>query len=396
MKKITLCILLIITTLLTLSLSRCSSKNNQTIDVIQQKLDNMTLDEKIGQMITIGIDGYSVDDTAKQLITDKKVGGVILFKDNISDSNQLLQLINDIKGINSTNKIPIFISVDQEGGRVNRLPSEIKSLPSNEVVGNKNDNKLAYDIGKNIGYALGSFGFNMDFAPVLDVNSNPNNTVIGDRSFSNDKDKVASLGASEINGFKDSNIISVAKHFPGHGDTATDSHYALPIINKTLDELKSVEFVPFKKSIEEKVPAIMVSHILMPQIDSDNSASMSKTIITDILRKDLKFDGLIVTDDMTMGAVTNDLDITTACINAINAGADLLLVCHGYDNEINVINAIKDSINNEIISIDTINRSVYKILSLKENYKITDEKIEKVDINTINTKFEDILNKINN
>ena len=396
MKKITLCILLIITTLLTLSLSRCSNKNNQTIDVIQQKLDNMTLDEKIGQMITIGIDGYSVDDTAKQLITDKKVGGVILFKDNISDSNQLLQLINDIKGINSTNKIPIFISVDQEGGRVNRLPSEIKSLPSNEVVGNKNDNKLAYDIGKNIGYALGSFGFNMDFAPVLDVNSNPNNTVIGDRSFSNDKDKVASLGASEINGFKDSNIISVAKHFPGHGDTATDSHYALPIINKTLDELKSVEFVPFKKSIEEKVPAIMVSHILMPQIDANNPASMSKTIITDILRKDLKFDGLIVTDDMTMGAVTNELDITTACINSINAGADLLLVCHGYHNEINVINAIKDSVNNRIISIDTINNSVYRILSLKENYKITDEKIEKVDINTINTKFEDILNRINN
>jgi beta-N-acetylhexosaminidase len=396
MKKITLCILLIITTLLTLSLSRCSDKNNQTIDVIQQKLDNMTLDEKIGQMITIGIDGYSVDDTAKQLITDKKVGGVILFKNNISDSNQLLQLINDIKGINSTNKIPIFISVDQEGGRVNRLPSEIKSLPSNEIIGNKNDNKLAYDIGKNIGYALGSFGFNMDFAPVLDVNSNPNNTVIGDRSFSNDKDKVASLGASEINGFKDSNIISVAKHFPGHGDTATDSHYALPIINKTLDELKSVEFVPFKKAIEEKVPAIMVSHILMPQIDANNPASMSKTIITDILRKDLKFDGLIVTDDMTMGAVTNELDITTACINSINAGADLLLVCHGYHNEINVINAIKDAVNNGIISIDTINRSVYKILSLKENYKITDEKIKEVDINTINTKFEDILIRINN
>ena len=395
MKKITLCILLIITTLLTLSLSRCSDKNNQTIDVIQQKLDNMTLDEKIGQMITIGIDGYSVDDTAKQLITDKKVGGVILFKNNISYSNQLLQLINDIKGINSTNKIPIFISVDQEGGRVNRLPSEIKSLPSNEVVGNKNDNKLAYDIGKNIGYALGSFGFNMDFAPVLDVNSNPNNTVIGDRSFSNDKNKVASLGASEINGFKDSNIISVAKHFPGHGDTATDSHYALPIINKTLDELKSVEFVPFKKAIEEKVPAIMVSHILMPQIDSDNSASMSKTIITDILRKDLKFDGLIVTDDMTMVAITNNFDISEACIKSINAGADLLLICHGYETEVDVINNIKDAVDKGIISIDRINESVYRILSLKYSYKINNEKIENIDVDIINSKIEDILNRLN-
>jgi beta-N-acetylhexosaminidase len=403
MKKIILGIFLLT---LTLALNGCTSsisgedtdlnKSNRQVDKIKQQIDNMTLDEKIGQLITVGIDGYNLDDNAKGLIESKKVGGIILFKNNVNDSNQLLQLINSIKETNSTNKIPIFISVDQEGGRVNRLPSEIKSLPSNEIIGNKNDNKLAYDIGKNIGYALGSFGFNMDFAPVLDVNSNPNNTVIGDRSFSNDKDKVASLGASEINGFKDSNIISVAKHFPGHGDTATDSHYALPIINKTLDELKSVEFVPFKKAIEEKVPAIMVSHILMPQIDSDNSASMSKTIITDILRKDLKFHGLIVTDDMTMGAVTNDLDITTACINAINAGADLLLVCHGYDNEINVINAIKDSINNEIISIDTINKSVYRILSLKENYKITDEKIKEVDINIINTKFEDILNKINN
>ena len=117
----------------------------------------------------------------KELIEDKKVGGVILFKNNISDSNQLLQLINNIKDINSTNKIPIFISVDEEGGRVNRLPKEIKKLPSNEIIGKKNDNNLAYDIGKDIGYALKSFGFNMDFAPVLDINSNPNNTVIGDR-----------------------------------------------------------------------------------------------------------------------------------------------------------------------------------------------------------------------
>ena len=370
------------------------NKSNNTIDLIQKQIENMTLDEKIGQMITVGIDGYNLNDKTKLLIEEKKVGGVILFKDNIKDSNQLLKLINNIKDINSKNKIPLFISVDEEGGRVSRLPKEIKKLPPNEIVGRVNDRDLAYDIGKNIGYALKSFGFNMDFAPVLDINSNPNNTVIGDRSFSSNKDIVANLGVSQINGFKSSNIISVAKHFPGHGDTDTDSHYGLPIIKKSLEQLKEVEFVPFKKAIEEGVSSIMVSHILLPEIDDINPASMSKTIITDILRKDLKFDGLIVTDDMTMGAITNNFDISEACIKSINAGVDLILVCHGYEIEVDVINNIKDAVNNGTISMDRINESVYRILSLKHNYKINNEKIEQIDINIINSKFEEILNRI--
>lgn len=235
----------------------------------------------------------------------------------------------------------------------------------------------------------------MDFAPVLDINSNPNNKVIGDRSFSSNKNIVANLGVSEINGFKSSNIISVAKHFPGHGDTDIDSHYKLPIINKTLDELKEVEFVPFKNAIKENVPSIMVSHILLTEIDDINPASMSKTIITDILRKDLKFDGLIVTDDMTMVAITNDFDISEACIKSINAGADLLLICHGYETEVDVINNIKDAVDKGIISIDRINESVYRILSLKYSYKINNEKIENIDVDIINSKIEDILNRLN-
>ena len=401
MKKIILGIFLLT---LTLALNGCTSsisgedtdlnKNNKQVDKIKQQIDNMMLDEKIGQLITVGIDGYSLDDNAKDLIGSKKVGGIILFKNNVNDSNQLLQLINSIKETNSTNKIPIFISVDEEGGRVNRFPKEIKALPSNKIVGNKNDSNLAYDIGKDIGYALSSFGYNMDFAPVLDINSNPNNTVIGDRAFSSDKNIVANLGANEIKGFKSSNVICVAKHFPGHGDTATDSHYSLPIINKTIQQLQELEFVPFKKAIEEKVPAIMVSHILLPNVDNTNPASMSKVIITDILRKDLKFDGVVVSDDMTMGAITNDYDISEACIKAINAGTDLLLVCHGYDNEVKVINSIKEAVNNKIISMDRIDESVYRILYLKENYKLSDEKIESVDVDIINSKFEDISKRV--
>ena len=401
MKKIILGIFLLI---LTLALNGCTSsisgedtdlnKSNRQVDKIKQQIDNMTLDEKIGQLITVGIDGYILDDNAKDLIESKKVGGIILFKNNVNDSNQLLQLINSVKETNSTNKIPIFISVDEEGGRVNRFPKEIKALPSNKIVGNKNDSNLAYDIGKDIGYALSSFGYNMDFAPVLDINSNPNNTVIGDRAFSSDKNIVANLGANEIKGFKSSNVICVAKHFPGHGDTATDSHYSLPIINKTIEQLQGIEFVPFKKAIQEKVPAIMVSHILLPNVDNTNPASMSKVIITDILRKDLKFDGVVVSDDMTMGAITNDYDISEACIKSINAGTDLLLVCHGYDNEVKVINSIKEAVNNKTISMDRIDESVYRILSLKENYKLSDEKIESIDVDVINSKFEDISKRV--
>ena len=401
MKKIILGIFLLT---LTLALNGCTSsisgedtdlnKSNRQVDKIKQQIDNMTLDEKIGQLITVGIDGYNLDDNAKDLIESKKVGGIILFKNNVNDSNQLLQLINSIKETNSTNKIPIFISVDEEGGRVNRFPKEITALPSNKIVGNKNDSNLAYDIGKDIGYALSSFGYNMDFAPVLDINSNPNNTVIGDRAFSSDKNIVANLGANEIKGFISSNVICVAKHFPGHGDTATDSHYSLPIINKTIEQLQGIEFVPFKKAIQEKVPAIMVSHILLPNVDNTNPASMSKPIITDILRKDLKFDGVVVSDDMTMGAITNDYDISEACIKSINAGTDLLLVCHGYDNEVKVINSIKEAVNNKIISMDRIDESVYRILSLKENYKLSDEKIESIDIDIINSKFEDISKRV--
>ena len=212
---------------------------------------------------------------------------------------------------------------------------------------------------------------------------------------SSNKNIVANLGVSEINGFKSSNIISVAKHFPGHGDTDIDSHYKLPIINKTLDELKEVEFVPFKNAIKENVPSIMVSHILLPEIDDIIPASMSKTIITDILRKDLKFDGLIVTDDMTMVAITNNFDISEACIKSINAGADLPLICHGYETGVEVINNIKDAVDKGIISIDRINESVYRILSLKYSYKIDNEKIENIDVDIINSKIEYILNRLN-
>jgi beta-N-acetylhexosaminidase len=361
------------------------------IDVIQNKVDAMSLDEKIGQLLVVGFDGYAMNDNINNLIKDNKVGGVILFSKNVENSNQLFSLTNSIKTMNAQNKIPLFISVDEEGGRVSRMPSEIKKLPTNKVIGKRNDGDFSYNIGKIIGEELKTFGFNMDFAPVLDINSNPNNPVIGDRSFGNNIDIINKLGIKTMEGMVSSNIIPVAKHFPGHGDTSVDSHVGLPVVNKNLMQLNDFELIPFNEAIKNNVDAIMVSHILLNKIDADFPASMSKVIITDILRENLKFQGVVITDDMTMGAIIKYYDIGDASVKSINAGSDLILVCHGYDNELKVINSLKLAVQNKIITEDRLNESVYRILRLKEKYNINNNKVSTPNVDEINNKIEAIL-----
>ena len=286
----------------------------------------------------------------------------------------------------------MFISGDEEGGSVSRMPKELRKSPSNRIIGDRNDDKLSYNIGKMIGKEIRSFGFNMNYAPVLDINSNPNNKVIGNRSFGNNVEVVNRLGIQTMKGLMDSNIISVVKHFPGHGDTSIDSHISLPVVEKDLEKLNSFEFIPFKKAIENGVDAIMVSHILLTQIDKNNPATMSKAIVSDILRGDLGFNGVIITDDMTMGAITKNYSIENAAINSINAGTDIVLVCHQYKNIKSTIEAIKKAVNvNKTISEERINESVYRILKLKEKYNLNDKLIETPDISSINNNISKII-----
>ncbi|MCB2288246.1 beta-N-acetylhexosaminidase [Clostridium sp. CS001] len=371
-----------------------NNESNETelveIDVIKNKVDAMSLDEKIGQMVVVGFDGYTMNDNINSLIKDNKVGGVILFSKNVENSNQLAALANSIKTSNAQNKTPLFISVDEEGGRVSRMPPEIKKLPSNKVIGKRNDGDFSYNIGKIIGEELKTFGFNMDFAPVLDINSNPDNPVIGDRSFGNNVDVVNNLGIKTMKGIMDSKIISVVKHFPGHGDTSVDSHIGLPVVNKTLTQLNNFELLPFKEAIKNNVDAIMVSHILLSKLDVDFPASMSKVLINDVLRQDLKFQGVIITDDMTMGAIIKNYDIGDASVKSVNAGSDLILVCHGFDNELKVINSLKAAVQNKIITEDRLNESVYRILKLKEKYIINNDAVNPPNIDELNNKIEEI------
>lgn len=356
-------------------------------DPIEEQIKSMTLEEKVGQLVVVGLEGYTIDDNTKTMIENHHVGGLILFGRNVESSGQLLALVNSIKSTNSKNKVPLFVSVDEEGGRVSRMPAEFKKLPRNDAIGKINSGDFSYKIGNILAEETKSFGFNMNFAPVLDINSNPQNPVIGDRAFGSDSQIVSKLGVQTMKGIQAGGVIPVVKHFPGHGDTSVDSHIGLPAVDNNIERLKSFELVPFNEAIRNQADAVMIAHILLNKIDPQNPASLSKAIITDLLRKQLNFGGVVITDDMTMGAIVKNYTISDAAIKAINAGSDIVLVCHGYDNELAVIGALKKAVQNGAITEERLNESVYRILKLKSRYRLSDNIISSIDVAKINSKI---------
>ncbi len=357
------------------------------ISPIDEMIDQMTLAEKVGQLLVIGVNGTAFSDEMDNLIRNYHVGGVIIMGRNISTTAELLHLINDSKQANETNKISLFMSVDEEGGRVSRLPAGIPKLPASAQISKQNDETLSYRAGTYLAEVLLEFGYNMNFAPVLDINSNPENPVIGDRSLGADPELVAKLGVASMHGMTDNGVISVVKHFPGHGDTVVDSHKALPKVETTLERLRNIELVPFQQAIDEGADAVMVAHILFPALDPDYPSSMSKSIITDLLRNDMQFNGVVITDDLTMGAIANDYTIPEAAVQSFVAGSDLLLIVNGYDNQINTINALVKAIETGDITEERLNESVKRILTLKEKYDVSDDGKVQVDVDKINDMY---------
>ncbi|WP_246027627.1 beta-N-acetylhexosaminidase [Lysinibacillus antri] len=357
-------------------------------------ISNMTLDEKIGQMIFAGISGPTLSPADYKLLEQHKVGGLIFFKKDLTSSNQILQLLNDIKSINSKNDFPLFLGIDEEGGRISRLPNEFISLPSSQVIG-KSNVSFAYEIGTILGKELSNFGFNLNFAPVLDVNSNPNNPVIGDRSFGNNPELVSSYGIETMKGMQSQNVIPVVKHFPGHGDTSVDSHLDLPIVNKSKEQLDALELIPFKEAIKYGTDVVMIAHILLPEIDPQYPASMSAEIITNILRSEMGYDGVVITDDMTMKAVTNNYSLSYAAVQSIKAGSDIVLIAHHYDDVSSTINALKQAVQKGEITENRIDESVKRILLLKETYKLDNSKIDTINVHEINSTIQKMLEKYN-
>ncbi len=369
-----------------------SSTSNED-DPIRMQIKHMGLDEKIGQMFIVGFKGTTTENEIKTMIQKYHVGGIILFRNNVANPSQLLSLVNSLKLLNSKNKLPLFLSVDEEGGRISRLPDQLVKLPSNQDLGKINEPQLSFHIGGVLAYELKAFGFNMDFAPVVDIFSNPKNTVIGDRSFGTEPDIVSRLGVQTMKGLQEGGVVPVVKHFPGHGDTLVDSHVGLPTVEYELERLKSFEFKPFQAAIENKADVVMIAHILMKAIDPKNPASMSKTMITDILRNQMGFEGVVATDDMTMGAILENYKMSTAVVKSVEAGCDILLVCHGFDNQLDAFNALKTSVRNGTIAEKRIDESVYRILKLKRQYAISDKRSTSIHVDEINNKINDVLNK---
>lgn len=359
------------------------------VDEIQEQLDKMTLAEKVGQLLIVGFEGSDLDDNSREYIEDIGVGGLIFFARNIESKYQVTSLVEDINDISN---IPLFLAIDEEGGIVSRLPQEYKRLPDSIDIGNTKDTDLAFDYGKLLGNRVKSLGLNLNFAPVMDIHSNLSNPVIGKRAFGTTAEIVSQMGINVAKGIGNTNVIPSIKHFPGHGDTSTDSHIELPIINKSLDKIRGFELIPFKNAIEEGIEMIMSAHILIPSIDEEYPATLSHKILGDLLRDEMGYEGVIVSDDMTMGAIVNNYSLEEASVAFLQAGGDIVLVCHGVDNPRLVFDKIIESIKIGELSEEEIDTKVYRILELKDRY-LNKGNIE-LSIQELNTDAEDIINRL--
>lgn len=352
----------------------------EEVSEIDRLLSEMTLREKVGQLFIVrpealvpGVTNFyektaakttELTEDMKETLQDYPVGGVALFSRNITDPEQLTAFN---QAFWDASQIPMFLSVDEEGGQVSRLANhEAFDLPTYEsaaAVGASGDRQDAFDMGREIGAYLREYGFNMDFAPVADVNTNPNNPIIGTRAFSSQGETAAEMASAMAEGLKEETIIPVYKHFPGHGDTAEDSHSGLAVSYKTREELESCEWLPFRQAGEGD--CVMVGYIALPNVTGDMTpAAMSYPIVTEILREELGFEGLVITDALEMGAVTETYDSGEAAVAAFQAGCDILLMPRNLKEAFDtVVSAVEDG----TISQTRLDESVSRILEYKLN-----------------------------
>ncbi|WMJ86948.1 beta-N-acetylhexosaminidase [Anaerocolumna sp. MB42-C2] len=332
----------------------------------------MTLREKIGHMIMTGFNSEEVTPEILQLIDEYKVSNIILFSYNLNNRKQIAELCRELNNrICLSTGYPGMIATDQEGGVVTRLPEESPCIPGAMLIGATGKKEYAYEAGKITGAELKALGINMDLAPVLDINSNPGNPVIGARAYSGDGKTVKEYGVAMMRGLLEKGVAATAKHFPGHGDTSVDSHLGLPVVEKGLEELMEQELIPFQSAIKNGIPCIMTSHILFPKLEEKKlPATMSKSILTGLLRDKLGFQGVIITDCLEMGAIKDNYKTTEGAVKAVKAGAELLCISHTPELVIKAIEKIEEAVLSGEIPMEQIDRAVDDILKLKEKYQI--------------------------
>ncbi|PWU13679.1 MAG: beta-N-acetylhexosaminidase [Bdellovibrio sp.] len=302
----------------------------------------MTLEKLAGHHLIMGLSGPTLSAEERRFLVDYDIAGVILFPRNLNSPQQIYDLTAEIQSLSSktVSGLPLFVSIDMEGGRVARLKEPFTQWPPLRQLGIGDSAQLAFDMSLAMGVELGAVGINLDFAPVLDILTNPENTVIGDRAVSDTSERVMKLGSALVRGYLKSGIIPCGKHFPGHGNTLVDSHEDLPVEQTDLERLRAVELKPFLRAFRSGLEMVMSSHILFPRIDPEWPVTLSEIFLRRILREELRYRHLVISDDLDMKALSNHYDPRLVPVRALQAGIDLLLYCNDPSSPERAIDAI--------------------------------------------------------
>ena len=344
----------------------------QSHQTAAQMVKEMTLQQKLGQMFVTGFPAESINDSFIQLVKEQKLGNVILFKANLTDYAQTLQLSRDLhRLIRSQTGVPPFITIDEEGGVVSRLPEDMPKMPSAMALSSLKDPQKVYRATLRSGQLLRGLGINFNLAPVLDINSNPQNPVIGIRSYGQNPQDTWTYAAQALQGYLDAGVMCSGKHFPGHGDTMADSHLELPSSGKTLDQLRQTEMFPFAQAVKAGLPGATIAHVVYSTLD-DVPATMSRKIVTGLLRQELGFQGLIISDCMEMNAISRTYGIEEGVIRAVQAGIELIFVSHLHDKVRSSMEALAAAVELGRVPMAVIDAAVERILTYKQQYAYTE------------------------
>lgn len=327
----------------------------------------MELKEQIGQLFMVGFTGRTVTKEVAEMVSRYGAGGVILFERNLGSPAEIAALTNALQALSKT--IPLFIAVDQEGGRVCRLKRPFTQFPPAAALGRafraSHSVRHTYRVGEVIARELKAVGITMDLAPVLDIHTNPKNPVIGDRALGTDPATVSELGLALVAGLQDNGVMACGKHFPGHGDSSEDSHVALPTVEHGIERLSDVEMRPFVHAFRNGLSCLMTAHVLYPKLDDRHPATLSEKIITNILRKTLGYKSLVMTDDLEMRAIEGALPVDEAAVEALRAGVDIPLICHSHEKQVKAWEAVMKAVEGGRLPRTAVAQSAERIKGIK-------------------------------
>ena len=330
-------------------------------------MSGLALRRQIGRLLVAGFNGQAIPVELRSLARQFGLGGIILFARNIAEPAQVAELSFDAARL--VPDLPCWVSVDQEGGRVARLKAPFTEWPAMATLGRSGDAGLAERFARALAVELRAVGITLDFAPVLDVHTNPKNPIIGDRALAEKAADVATLGTAIIRALQESGVAACGKHFPGHGDTSTDSHLELPLVEHPPERLREVEFVPFKAAIDADVASIMTAHVFAPALDETMPATLSKRVVNDLLRQELGFEGVIFSDDLEMKAIANHHTVPSAAVLSLAAGCDGILICSGdHDTQAAALEAVIHAVEGGSLPYARVEDALKRHQRMKERF----------------------------